>query len=472
MSVSDRAQQLHHAKTPEAIPMDRPVGQPAPNGPERPRTKTTKVKLSGAVLAAAFDGKLERCGVSLGYRLGQLVVAFMMVLLPVVYVAIIAGAAWVTMAWASYGLGMFEYTRGRASLYLGVVYLAPLVAGGLLVVSMILPMFWRSAKGPKPIWVDRNEQPILYAYVEKLCEVMRAPRPARIDVIASSNASAHIDNGLLGLVSRRLVLTIGLPLAASMDLKQFTGVLAHELGHFTQGISMRLGYAVHIINHWFARMAWGRSGVDDFIDRIFDGETHWTLALIGGFSKLVLFFARTVMKLMAIISQALSMNLSRQAEYDADRRAARIVGSEALGQGLQILPAMGAADRISIGQAQAAWQRRALPDDLVLLTVGLHRQLPQSLRDKLDAEILSETDSWFDTHPPLFKRIALLMKAKFAGVMKINGPATVLFKDFDELSKLATIDFYTSELGTALKPEHLVATVTPKVEVAAAACRQ
>jgi Zn-dependent protease with chaperone function len=433
---------------------------PAARTPARPRAE--REKLTGIQLATAFDGKLERGGTSVGYQIGILLVAGLMILLPLVYVAIIAGAGWLTARWAVVGGQMFHHVRGRGALLLGVVYLAPLVAGGLLVLSMVLQMFWRSQKEPKPLWVDRREQPLLYAYVERLCAVMGAPKPTRIDVIATSNASAHIDNGIFGLLSRRMVLTIGLPLAATMDLKQFTGVLAHEVGHFSQGIFMRLSYAVQLINGWFARMAWGRSGIDDLLDGMMADEPHWSFLLIALFSKLVLFVARLVMMLMAVISQALCMNLSRQAEFDADRRAARIVGSDALAGGLQILPAVGAAGAMAVDRAEAGWTKRELPDDLILLTSGIQQQLPQSLKDKLDASILSADTSWFDTHPPLFKRIAALRKARFAGVMTINAPATELFKEFDELSKLATIDFYDSIVGKALKPEYLVTTVLPR----------
>jgi hypothetical protein len=184
--------------------------------------------------------------------------------------------------------------------------------------------------------------------------------------------------------------------------------------------------------------------------------------------KVVLFFARLIMKVMAIISHGLSMSLSRQAEFDADRRAARIVGSEPLGTALQVLPALGAAGEASLERAQGAWAAKRLPDDLVLLTQHLHRHMPQAMREKLDAAILSEEDSWFDSHPPLFKRVATLKKAGYAGVMKINGPASVLFKDFDEVCKFATLDLYSTVLGPALQPEHLVPTKVPTPAVARA----
>ena len=79
-----------------------------------------------------------------------------------------------------------------------IVYIAPLLAGSLLVLFMVLPLFDKARETSRPLWVDRREQPLLYAYVEKLCDTMGAPRPVRIDVVPSVTASAHIDNGCSG----------------------------------------------------------------------------------------------------------------------------------------------------------------------------------------------------------------------------------------------------------------------------------
>lgn len=435
------------------------VGAPAPAAQAVPK----KTGVTGTQLATAFEGKLEKRRLSVGYHLGLAAIALLMVLLPLVYFGIVAGACWLVWYHAVNHTGMFQHVRGRAIILMGVVYVAPIIAGALLVLAMILPLFWRSRRGPKPFWVDRREQPLLYAYVEKLCDVMRAPRPERIDIVAAATASAHIDNGIFGIVRRRLVLTIGLPLPATMTLRQFTGVLAHELGHFTQGSSMRLSYVVQNINSWFGRMGFGRSGIDDMVDGMLNAEDgHWTLMLIGLCCKLVIGVAKLVLKVLAVVSHGLTMSHSRHAEFDADHQAARIVGSDALGEALQGLPATDAAFTLAVERAQAGWHRRQLPDDLVLCTRALHGRLPQELKDKISASILTAESSWFDTHPPLFKRVAALKKAKLKGVLKLDAKATVLFKDFDELSKMATIDMYQSILGPALQPEHLVET---KVQV-------
>jgi Zn-dependent protease with chaperone function len=436
----------------------KPSTSPAASAPA-PAAATRRPAVTGTELATAFNGKLEPRRLSIGYHVSLFAITLMMVVLPLVYFGIIAGTGWLTMYHATHSLAMFDHVRGRGAILIGVVYIAPIIAGALLILSMLAPLFWRSRRGPKPFWVSRSEQPLLYAYVENLCDAMRAPRPARIDIVASATASAHIDNGLFGLIRRKLVLTIGLPLPATMSLREFTGVLAHELGHFTQGSSMRLSYAIHIINGWFGRMGYGRSGVDEMIDGMLSAsDAHWALLLIGGLCKLVVGTAKLVLKALALLSHALSMGQSRAAEFDADYQAARIVGSKALGDALQGLPATDLAFSSAIERAQAGWSRKTLPDDLVLYTHAIYRQLTPEMREKTANAALTAETSWFDTHPPLFVRVGALMKAKLIGVLKIDAPATVIFKDFDELSKMATIDLYQNVLGSTLQPEHLVPT--------------
>jgi Zn-dependent protease with chaperone function len=406
--------------------------------------------------ATAFDGRLPPIRATLAFRLWTGLVFVAMLLLPLVYIGLIVAAAAGVYWYAVNATGLFTVVpAGRISLLIGIVYLTPLLAGVLLILFMILPVFWRPKKRAGHLWVDRKEQPLLFAYVDKLCDTMGAPRPLRIDLTAAANASARIDNGLLGLVNRRLVLSIGLPFAAAMDLRQFTGVLAHELGHFTQGGSMRASYAIARINGYFFRLAYAPSGVDQAVTSVLMTHTHWAISLMAGICKLVLWAARLLLKLIAIVSHAISMQCSRHAEYDADRHAARIVGSEPAAEALQLTPFIDAGSMVALKQANANWKKRALPDDLVFMTNYHQNRLPEALKNKMTSQLLALDTRWFDTHPPLFQRAGALKKLQQSGVLRIDAPATCLFRNYDELCKMTTINLYQSSLGEKLQAEHL-----------------
>ena len=261
---------------------------------------------------------------------------------------------------------------------------------------------------------------------------------------------------MFGLVSRKLVLTIGLPLATAWDLRQFTAVLAHEFGHFGQGASMRVSYAVFRINKWFFRLAYRRTVADDVVRAIAKVSPHWSFGLVVLTCALTLRAARQLLKMMAIVSHAVSMHLSRQAEFDADRQAARITGSKAVADALQATPFLAKAGDAGSKHADTGWAKRKLPDDLVMLTGAYARVMPENVKDKLTVQLLTRDARWFDTHPPLYQRVATLTKANTPGVLKLDAPATCLFRDFDELCKLATIRIYQLSLGDKLQAEHLV----------------
>ena len=225
---------------------------------------------------------------------------------------------------------------------------------------------------------------------------------------------------------------------------------------------MRASYAVHRINGWFIRLGFGRTAADDFVRQLAGDSHHWTGQLVAATCYAALGVARLVLKGLAVVSHATSMHLSRQAEFDADRRSARIVSSDAMATALEAMPYLAVAGDLATAQAQAGWAKRQLPDDLVVMTRAYALAMPVAVRRKVEAGVLSADARWFDTHPPLFRRIAVLKRAADPGVLRVDAPAAVLFRDFDELCKLATIGMYqASPIGPKLKPEHLVPAVVP-----------
>ena len=125
-----------------------------------------------------------------------------------------------------------------------------------------------------------------------------------------------------------LVLTIGLPLAAGLTVREFGGVLAHEFGHFTQGLGMRLSYVIRSIVHWFIRVVYQRDEWDEWLDAAIgelDIRVGWVL-LVG---KLFVAIGRGILWILFHIGLAISGLLLRQMEYDADRCETLFAGSDA-----------------------------------------------------------------------------------------------------------------------------------------------
>src|SRR4029453_13129498 len=180
------------------------------------------------------------------------------------------------------------------------------------------------------------------------------------------NASAGF-GGLLGvLFGRDLVLTIGLPLVAGLTVQQFAGVIAHELGHFSQGAAMRLSYVVRAINAWFARLVYE---CDDWDEALAEGVQRGDrLSAILLVDMLCFWVTRWVLWLLMAVGHGLSCLLSRQMEYDADRFMTRLVGTAAFVEASRRLLLLDYGAAFAQTVTVHAWlSGRGLPDDLAEL---------------------------------------------------------------------------------------------------------
>ena len=410
--------------------------------------------------------KIDPVPVGIGYRLGLLLVAFMMVLLPLIYIALIVLAGYGVYWYAIHAAGMFEAvgtrnaTRGggRAGLALLVAYLGPLIAGAILVLFMIKPLFARRSVTHFPLSLSRKDEPLLFAFVERLCEVVGAPKPSRIDVDTDVNASASFREGWWGFLKKDLVLTIGLPLVAGMDLREFTGVLAHEFGHFAQGTGMRITYIIRSINGWFARVVYERDSWDEWLVGAARFSEHWAISAVVQLARFFVWLTRRILWLLMFIGHGVSSFMLRQMEFDADRYQARVTGSELFAPMMERVESLGIASQMAFGDLDTAWRERRLCDDFPSLIHSRVPDIPRELKLAIAESSKKGKTGWFDTHPAHADRNRSVLRENAAGIFTLDLPATTLFSDFRELSCRATVAFYHQALAGQVKPGHLVHT--------------
>ena len=96
-----------------------------------------------------------------------------------------------------------------------------------MLLFMIKPILARPARKPDPVRVSSEDEPSLFAFIAQICRQVGAPMPQRVQVDCQVNASAGFLPGPLSILNRDLVLTIGLPLAAGLSVRELGGVLAH-----------------------------------------------------------------------------------------------------------------------------------------------------------------------------------------------------------------------------------------------------
>jgi Zn-dependent protease with chaperone function len=326
------------------------------------------------------------------------------------------------------------------------------------VLFMIKPLFARRGKAPNLMTLRRDQEPLLFSFVDRLCDLVGAARPRKINVDCQVNASASFGGGLLSLFGRNLVLTIGLPLVAGLNLRQLTGVLAHEFGHFAQGTAMRVSYIVRTINMWFARVVYERDHWDEQLESWAAESGSAGIAIVLWITKLMVWVTRRILWVLMMIGHGVSCFLLRQMEFDADRYEARVAGSDVFAQTCRALPVLSVASDAAFSDIGHAWQERRLPDDIPGLVMYNARQMPGKVLEKIDKVVCERGTGWFDTHPADRDRIDSAARENTPGVFTAEVPATVLFSDFAGLSRQTSALFYREILGPKFEQAAVITT--------------
>ena len=410
--------------------------------------------LSISELLANVNGVVSPARVLVFYRLGLFLVTLLMLALPLIYLGLTIAAAWGVWHYATHFAFLLASTRFGVHVYLLklVLYFSPIFAGVVLVFFMIKPLFARRAPRAQPLALNPAVEKTLFGLIARICTLVGAPLPNRIDLDCQLNASAGLRRGLLSLFSDDLVLTIGLPLVAGLNVGQLAGVLAHEFGHFTQGAGMRLSYIIRNINAWFARVVYERDAWDVMLEEWAIGAHDWRLSLIVSAARFAVFCSRQVLKLLMLTGHGVSCFLLRQMEYDADSYEIKLAGSATFESVLVRFHILGEALNRSYKSIRTSWNlNRRLPDDLPAYLVKQDQELPVETREQIENVLGLAKTGIFDTHPCDADRIRCARQMNEPGIFNSDLPAAALFSNFQILATQVTQLHYTDDLGLPLE---------------------
>ncbi len=435
----------------------------------------------------AFGAKIPPIQVSPVYKLGLVVVALAMVLLPLIYLGLIAGVGYLLVYHLENNATVFRDMSGRAALF---VFVVPLVVGCTLVFFMIKPLFARPEKEDDPFVLDPGSERFLFRFVAHLCRAVGAPEPKEIRVDSDVNASAGFRRGIWSMFGNDLVLNIGLPLVAGMTLRQFAGVLAHEFGHFAQGAGMRLTYIIRTVNAWFARVVYERDEWDQTLTE-WSKDSDFRIMIVLMIARFFIWVTRRILWVLMMVGHGISCFMLRQMEFDADHYETCLSGSDTFEESMRLVTTLSAAHHFALEHLSASWDEGRLADNLPALVALNLKTLPAEVKQKIEVHISESKTEFMATHPADRDRIqhakALNMSGIFAppgthptdtdrilqaqalkadGVFKPDSspnennaeaplPASVLFSKFPTLCKAASLKFYRASLGRQVKAESL-----------------
>ena len=387
---------------------------------------------------------LEPAATTGWYRLSLGLVFGLMLLLPVLYLAATAGLIWWLLK--HYVLHLHLLTEG---LFSAIVYIVPALFGPLVVYFLLKPIFVRGTALEKDAKLKRKEQLVLYEFVEQLAESVGAPRPWEIRVNNTVNASASLASN--NPFSRKLTLTIGLPLVHGLTVKQLAGVLAHELGHFSQRSGMGASFVVRSINAWFLAALQTPTATDEWLHGLFSGDSIAS-QIMRWIMQATVYTAGCILWVPCLISNAICCLLVRQMEFDADRVEAALVGASCFQETHKRIISLSVAEQLAYADLSVFHDEGRLVDDFPRLVAANIDPVTPRLRREIDKHQRAESTRWFDTHPSQTDRFRNVRSVR--GEPSIDLPKAILkargnllFDNADRISKGLTQRFYRQVLG-------------------------
>ncbi len=429
--------------------------QPTVLTPEAPPETRT---VTASHLLTAFTGPIAPTRVSWLYKLNLVLVAFTMALLPVLYLALIGMLAWGVIYWG-YHFGSLLFSHWGALLpYLAqmFLYVALVCLGTILIFFMIKPLFAKPARKSQPLSMNPVVEPTLYAFIAKICDLVGAPMPARIDLDCNVNAAAGFRRSAAGDQAKILILVIGVPLVAGLTLREFAGVIAHEFGHLAQGFGMRFTHFIRRVNGWFASVVYDKDEWDVALEEWSEDTRDVQVMFIAGCLRLLIDVPRFVLKMLMYIGHGVCCLLLRQMEYDADSYEIKVAGSAAFETAMQRLVILNEAAGKGYKEMRVGWNlNRKLPDNFPAYVLLQEAKIPPGRRRHLLDTLGMGRTRWFDSHPADGDRIRRARKAAEPGVVHLDLPAAVLFSNFEAISKQISYLHYGEDLEIPVDPAYL-----------------
>lgn len=282
-------------------------------------------------------------------------------------------------------LGLLVYLMMHSrKLHAGVLQIG---FGLLVVIWCIVRALWVRVPPPDGLRLTVENAPELIKEVEKIRTAVGAPPVKEVVMDLSFNASV-MQVPLLGILGwHRNYLTIGLPLMLSLSADQLRAVLAHEFGHLSGAHGK---FAV-----WTYRL---RASWERVIQSFSESGSKMTFVFLPFYKW---FAPRFV---------AYSMVIGRKQEFEADRMAGAVAGSEVMVNALVRTAVYGeyldsSFWRKLFRRAEAESKAPAAVQEMIADLEG--QRSPEDASFKV-GRALAEVQEGYDTHPTLGARIASL----------------------------------------------------------------
>lgn len=382
-------------------------------------------------VVSAFQGKTVKRRPGMKYLIGLLLGSLGLALLFLSYIGIVVAGIYYLWVYLSQVVPE-SFSKGQVNRLLLARDIGIVVAWILMLYALIGPFFSFERRKRRGRKIEFVEAPGLHAFTKALCEVIHAPVPVEIRLLPEPTVSAAYRGGLFGLFTRQVVLGIGAPLIAGLEMRQLAGIVAQEAGHFSQEIGSSLSIFVRVITSWFAKAA----EISESTTEQFSESDRSNRTILGTIYRLINLSAaiigQVVLRLVLLLSYLMGLFILRRQEFDSDRYQAEVAGSETFPQTLLRMRLLNAGYDAAKTLLSERSTPTPLPASFTEWALRETERIDPEHKNELAAQLISSRTGLLDSRPSAAERIDAVKQNPQPGLFSFTAPARLLVPNLEQ----------------------------------------
>lgn len=386
-------------------------------------------------IAAGFHGTLAKTPLNRGAQLRLLLGAGLALILPLTYLGLAGGFAYLTF---SHLLLALSDNLVISVPWLLTQLLLPAASCAAVVMLWLRPFLRVTPDRHPPSPLPQAQAPELYTLVTLIAEALGSPKPAALCL--SMRDELRVDHRRNRQTRRsETVLVVGLPMVAALSSGQLASMIAQTLAPQATPLSRQATRLLGLLTRFYRASLDGSDGWQHTADRLSRrGEDNSLLGAVALVIQAGLWLSNVLLGTMQRAHRLLTAPAMRLLRRDADLAAAQLAGSEQYAEALTATQALRAEWQSSYHAL--ATDDATTPDDF-----------PRFVAIKIQARAGKRAQ-------PANSRAQAARNELCRGVLTLSFPALDLLQDAQSMCRQHTRVFYR-EMGLDVHPEKLQAVV-------------
>lgn len=335
-------------------------------------------------------------------------------------------------------------------------YAFVLIVGLLLAVLLLKPLLALRVTRYPTVSLPHAHEPDIYAFVEDICEAIDVPPPVTIMLGHDATVEARFDDDIhRGLLKGQTVLTLGMPLLASLNVRQLAAAVAQAMHGWAPREAPRTVRLIEHIAGWMHRAL----HQDDIIDRRL---ARWRdrserAAPLYAVAMRAIARSRLPLRMNLYLSHVLAGRLLQRRITEADAAARHLAGNADFRHMLEQSRALAYAAQKTMPTLARMWRDRGeLPNNIAMAVVSQASHLPADVHEQLRQRQAQRIADTLALQASDGQRLAWLDTRQEAGDYRCTSDSALLFRRFGKLMHRITMRYYHQHLRLPVTTKHLI----------------